>query len=146
MEFWELAVRESIRQLMADYTAATDRFDLQALAACFAPMGVLEFTGGVEPLRGRDAIVTGLTTALRRPAASTRKAPAFVRHHVGSPRFVVVGHQHAEAHSYFAVYTDAGVDHWGRYRDVLAPVDGRWLFAHRTITVDAFSPTSLMAG
>ncbi|MDX1873873.1 nuclear transport factor 2 family protein [Mycolicibacterium sp. 120266] len=146
MELWELVARESIRQLMADYTAATDRFDLQTLAACFAPTGVLEFTGGAEPLRGRDAIVTGLTAALRRPAASSRKAPAFVRHHVGSPQFGAVGHQRAEADSYFAVYTDAGADHWGRYRDILASVDGRWLFAHRTIAVDAFSPTSLMAG
>ncbi|EKF21215.1 hypothetical protein C731_4801 [Mycolicibacterium hassiacum DSM 44199] len=33
----ELAIRESVRQTLADYTAATDSFDLAALAACFAP-------------------------------------------------------------------------------------------------------------
>ena len=32
---WELEIRESVRQTLADYTAATDRFDLRALAACF---------------------------------------------------------------------------------------------------------------
>lgn len=146
MELRELVARESMRQLMADYTVATDRFDLRAIAACFTPAGVLEFTGGAGPLRGRQAIITGLTAALRRPTASARPSPAFVRHHVSSIRFDAVGHERAEAHSYFAVYTDAGVDHWGRYRDVLEPADGRWLFAHRKITVDAFSPTSLMAG
>ncbi|MBX7453945.1 nuclear transport factor 2 family protein [Mycolicibacterium sp. 3033] len=151
MELWELVARESIRQLMADYTAASDRFDLRALAACFAPTGVLEFTGGSEPLSGREAIVAGLTAAVRRPAASDdhqrpRPSPAFVRHHVSSIRFDAVERDNAEAQSYFAVYTDAGVDHWGRYRDVLTLVDGEWLFAHRAITVDAFSSTSLMAG
>ena len=50
MEVWELEIRESVRQTLADYTAATDRFDLRALAMCFAPEGVLEFSGGDEPL------------------------------------------------------------------------------------------------
>ena len=36
-KLWELEIRESVRQTLADYTAATDRFDLRALAACFAP-------------------------------------------------------------------------------------------------------------
>ncbi len=49
---WELDVRESVRQTLADYTAATDRFDLHALASCFDAAGVLEFTGGAEPLTG----------------------------------------------------------------------------------------------
>ncbi len=35
MQMWELETRESVRQTLADYTAATDRFDLGALAACF---------------------------------------------------------------------------------------------------------------
>lgn len=149
MKLWELVARESMRQLMADYTAASDRFDLQALAACFAPMGVLEFTGGTEPLRGREAIVAGLSAAVRRPAdrgndQGPRPSPTFVRHHVSSVRFAAVAREHAEAQSYFAVYTDAGVDHWGRYRDALTLADGRWLFVHRAIAVDAFSPTSLM--
>lgn len=52
MQEWELEVRESVRQTLADYTAATDRFDLRALAACFAEDGVLEFTG--VPGRSRD--------------------------------------------------------------------------------------------
>ena len=49
-----------------------------------------------------------------------------------------------EVSSYFAVHTDVGLDHWGGYRDVLKPVDGRWLFVHRRIGVDGFSANSLM--
>ena len=46
--------------------------------------------------------------------------------------------------SYFLALTNIGVDHWGRYRDVLVPVDGRWLFASREAVADGFSPESLM--
>ena len=63
MQMWELEVRESVRQTLADYTAATDRFDLGALAACFGVEGVLEFTGGQEPLIGPEAIEAGLRKA-----------------------------------------------------------------------------------
>jgi len=142
METWELTVREMVRQTLADYTAATDRFDLAALGACFGSDGVLEFTGGSEPLTGPAAIESGLAAAMEAPASS--KAPTHVRHHVSSIRFTSVARDRVEVSSYFAVHTDVGLDHWGRYRDVLAPVDGRWLFAHRRITVDAFSPDSSM--
>ena len=145
MEAWELVVRESVRQTLADYTAATDRFDLHALAACFGDEGVLEFTGGAEPLTGRAEIEAGLAAAVTRPGQPPRRAPTHVRHHVSSIRFGSVARERVEVSSYFAVHTDIGLDHWGRYRDVLVPVEGRWVFTHRRITVDAFAADSLMA-
>ena len=145
MKAWDVEIRESIRQTLSDYTAATDRFDLTALAGCFAPTGVLEFTGGDEPLTGPAAIEAGLGAALASPPDPARRMPTHVRHHVSSIRFGSVTRDRVEVSSYFAVHTDVGLDHWGRYRDVLIPVDGRWLFAHRRISVDAFSPESLMA-
>ena len=145
MEAWELVVRESVRQTLADYTAATDRFDLRALAACFGDEGVLEFTGGAEPLTGRAEIEAGLAAAVTRPEQPPRRAPTHVRHHVSSIRFGSVARERVEVSSYFAVHTDIGLDHWGRYRDVLVCVGDRWLFAHRRISVDAFAPDSLMA-
>ncbi|MCT7661206.1 nuclear transport factor 2 family protein [Mycobacterium deserti] len=145
MEAWEIEVRESVRQTMADYTAATDRFDLRALAACFGPNGVLEFTGGADPLTGPEAIEAGLGAAMTREPSSTRRAPTHVRHHVSSVRFESVTRDRVAVNSYFAVHTDIGLDHWGRYRDVLAPLSGQWLFAHRRIKVDAFAADSLMA-
>ncbi len=145
MQAWELEIRESIRQTLADYTAATDRFDLRALAACFGPEGVLEFTGGAAPLTGPAEIEAGLGAALNTPPDPSRRKPSHVRHHVSSIRFGSVAADRVEVSSYFAVHTDIGLDHWGRYRDVLVPVDGQWLFAHRRISVDAFSADSLMA-
>lgn len=144
MDTWELNVRESVRQTLADYTAATDRFDLRGLAACFGPDGVLEFTGGAQPLTGPEAIATGLGVAMSKEPDPARPAPTHVRHHVSSIRFGSVAKDRVEVSSYFAVHTDIGLDHWGRYRDVLVPLNGRWLFAHRRITVDAFAADSLM--
>ncbi|WP_046315557.1 nuclear transport factor 2 family protein [Mycobacterium sp. UM_Kg1] len=141
---WELLIRESVRQTLADYTAATDRFDLHALAACFAREGVLEFTGADEPLVGPPAIEAGLAAAMSSRDAA-RRTPTFVRHHVSSIRFGLVSAERAEVSSYFAVHTDIGLDHWGRYRDVLVPENGVWLFAQRRISVDAFAANSLMA-
>jgi len=145
MEAWELEVRESVRQTLADYTAATDRFDLRALAACFGDEGVLEFTGGAEPLTGPAEIEAGLGAAVSWPSQPARRAPTHVRHHVSSVRFASVARDRVKVSSYFAVHTDIGLDHWGRYRDVLIPVNGRWLFTHRRISVDAFAADSLMA-
>ncbi|WIM89708.1 nuclear transport factor 2 family protein [Candidatus Mycobacterium wuenschmannii] len=144
MEAWELDVRESVRQTLADYTAATDRFDLHALAGCFDTRGVLEFTGGAEPLTGPAEIEAGLGAAVTQPAGSGRPVPTHVRHHVSSVRFGKVDRDRVEVSSYFAVHTDIGLDHWGRYRDVLVPVESRWLFAHRRIAVDAFAADTLM--
>ena len=142
MDAWELDVRESVRQTLADYTAATDRFDLHALAACFDREGVLEFTGGFERLTGPNAIEAGLASAVA-PDPSWQ-APTHVRHHVSSIRFGSVTRDRVEVSSYFAVHTDVGLDHWGRYRDVLIPVGGRWLFAHRRIKIDGFTAGALM--
>lgn len=146
MMLWELEIRESVRQTLADYTAATDRFDLRALGECFAPSGVLEFTGGAEPLTGPAAIEAGLRAAMTRPRDAAAAMPTHVRHHVSSVRFGSVARDRVGVSSYFAVHTDIGLDHWGRYRDELIPVDGRWLFAQRRISVDAFASGSLMAG
>lgn len=144
MEVWDLEIRESVRQTLADYTAATDRFDLRGLAACFAPDGVLEFTGGAQPLTGPAAIEAGLGAAMSKDPDPARPVPTRVRHHVSSIRFGSVARDRVEVSSYFAVHTDIGLDHWGRYRDILVPADGRWLFAHRRISVDAFAADSLM--
>jgi len=144
METWEIDVRESVRQTLADYTAATDRFDLHSLAECFDRDGVLEFTGGDEPLKGRAAIEAGLGSTMTEELDPHRQAPTHVRHHVSSIRFESVARDRVEVSSYFAVHTDVGLDHWGRYRDVLVPSGGRWVFAHRRIKVDAFAPDSLM--
>ena len=142
MDIWEPVVRESVRQTLADYTAGTDRFRLQDLAACFAPEGVLEFPGS-EPMVGPAAIAARLGAQLGGTAVGATPL-THVRHHVSSVRFGAVARDRVDVGSYFVVFTDVGVDHWGRYRDVLVPMDDRWLFASRQISVDGYSARSLM--
>ena len=142
MQDWELVARESVRQTIADYTAGTDGFDLSALAACFTSEGRLDYTGGSGPLIGPSEIEDGLAEQLGTRTEDAQ--PSFVRHHVSSVRFLLVQPDRIEASSYFTVLTDIGVDHWGRYRDVLVPVEHRWLFASRKIRVDGFAESSLM--
>jgi hypothetical protein len=142
MELWEVVIRESVRQTLADYTAGTDRNRLDDIAACFAPDGELTISGA-QPMVGPAAIVAGLSGQVRRfgvgPVPLTH-----VRHHVSSMRFSLVTRERVEASSYFLAVTNIGVDHWGRYRDVLVPIGDRWLFASREASADGFSPQSLM--
>lgn len=139
MDVWQLAIRESVRQTMADYTASTDRFDLPALTQCFTSEGVLVINEG-RPMRGRAAIEAGL----RGQVSGSNSRLTHVRHHVSSIRFAAVEPERVEVDSYFAVFTDVGVDHWGRYRDEFVPVDQRWLIGRRSIRVDGFARASLM--
>ena len=142
MEIWELAIRESVQQTLADYTAGTDRNRIEDVAACFAPDGALTFTGR-EPMVGPAAIVAGLSAQVDRFAENPVPL-THVRHHVSSVRFGLVTRDRVEVSSYFLALTNIGVDHWGRYRDVLIPVNSRWLFASRQAVADGFSPESLM--
>lgn len=142
MQTWELVIRESVKQTLSDYTAGTDRNRLDDIAACFAPDGVLAFSGG-EPMVGPAAIVAGLSAQVNRFAAGPVPL-THVRHHVSSVRFSAVTRDRVEVSSYFLALTNIGVDHWGRYRDVLVPVADRWLFASRQATADGYSSDSLM--
>jgi len=140
MHSWELEVRESVRQTLADYTAATDRFDLHALAGCFAERGVLEFHGGDVPLTGPAEIEAGLGAAMKGDRDPNLPSATHVRHHVSSVRFGSVSRDRVEVSSYFAVHTDVGLDHWGRYIDEFDVVDGEWLITKRVVTTDGVDP------
>jgi uncharacterized protein (TIGR02246 family) len=137
----ELAAREAIRDTIARYAHAADAGRFEDLAACFGEDGVLEIVGdGGARLEGRAAIVAYLGGVGRDLAAAT--TVPYVRHHVSSTLIEVVGPEEATARSYFFVVTERGPDHWGRYRDRLAPVgaDGRWLFTHRLARTDGSAP------
>jgi len=138
MELWELVIREAVRDTLARYNHAGDRGRLDELAEQFTPDGILEVHGR-KAMEGRQAIAEGLGTDVRRRAdnAAPSGSKPIVRHHVTSVLIHDVTLERAEAASYFAVLTEDGLDHWGRYRDVLAPYDGRWLLRHRFVRVDA---------
>jgi ketosteroid isomerase-like protein len=136
MELWEVIAREQIRDTLARYNAAGDRGDARTLAEQFLPDGVLA-ENTVGEFVGREAIegfIGGVATS--HEPASTPGARLFVHHHVSSVTITVATPTRAEAASYFAVFTHDRLDHWGRYRDVLAPHGDRWLIERRTVRVD----------
>src|SRR3546814_14204381 len=95
---------------------------------------------------------------IRRPPRSTRTATRFpyttlvrspvrriVRHSVTNVRFVSVEPTEARVESYFTVITEIGLDHLGRYRDVLVPAGEEWLIKRRQVSTDWRSSDSTMA-
>ncbi len=133
MDATELAAREAIRELVARYAQLIDRARIDDVVALFTADGVLE-ANDHPPARGHDAIRAFFDDARTRLAAATTRP--FIRHHVSTLTIDVLGSDDAEAAAYFLVVTDVGPDHWGRYRDRLARVDGRWLFRHRRVRTD----------
>ncbi|VEG38770.1 Uncharacterised protein [Mycolicibacterium flavescens] len=146
MELWELCARERIRDTLARYNWSGDALRLPELAATFCEDGVLEVRG-TEPARGRAAIVDYLGGAVAAPnaAASASDVKRIVRHNVTNIRFTEVTPEEARVSCYFTVFTEIGLDHYGRYRDVFAPVGDDWLIRHRFVSTDWSAPNSTMA-
>ena len=143
MERTELIAREGIRDLLARYTWAGDRGRGAEVAACFTADGVLDAGVHGGAWEGREAIERELDAVAQR-IARTGEVPGPVNHHVSSVLIELVTPTAADVRSYFCVYTDAGADHWGTYRDhvVRDPVAGRWVFASRLVRVTGSSPSS----
>jgi SnoaL-like domain len=142
----ELAIREAVRDTLARYNHAGDRGRLDELAAQFTPDGILEIHGG-DRLEGRAAIVARLGGVVRRSddGAAASGLPPILRHHVSSVLIHDITADRAQSDSYFAVLTRDGLDHWGRYRDVLVPCEGRWLLASRRVRTDGYAQDSKYA-
>lgn len=141
MELWELTARERVRDTVATYAHCADSGRFDELVALFADDGVLE-AHGEEPHRGRAAILAFLAGVSTDLAETSEQR--LIRHYTSNLRIDVVSPAEARAACYFLVVTERGVDHWGRYRDRLAPAPGpgddRWLFAHRFVRTDGVVP------
>jgi|ERR1035437_256075 hypothetical protein len=151
MEIWELVARERIRDSLALYNWSGDAFRLSELASAFCTEGTLEIRGRT-PLRGRKAILDFLGTSMlsdeaHRAALQTRPASGarrLVRHNVANIRFLELSQKEALVASYFTVFTENGLDHYGRYRDTFVPVGDLWLIRHRYVSTDWKAPESTM--
>lgn len=130
------AVRDRIEilDLLARYTYNGDRGRIDALAACFADEGTLEFPGNNGT--GPAGVAAALTGGERNPAIG------FVRHHITNPLIELDG-DHATARSYFTVTSNNGPDHSGTYDDRLVRTAAGWRFAHRRVRIDWQAGTSL---
>jgi hypothetical protein len=127
MELWELAAREHIRDLVAHYNLAGDRGWIDDMMQLFAQDATLSVDGTDHV--GQDAIRSVFTDA-------KGPHPELVRHHTATLKIEVPSPERASSRCYFQVLTVNGLDHWGRYADRYALVDGRWLFTHRSVRVD----------
>ncbi len=136
METWELEARECIRDLVARYNANGDSGRFDPMLALFAEDAVLEVLG--ERIEGREAIRAYFEGVAR--GGEERPAVRLMRHHTATLQIDVESPDAARARCYFQVFTEAGLDHWGRYVDAFRRVDGRWLFAQRTVSLDGCVP------
>jgi SnoaL-like protein len=143
VELWELVAREQIRDTLARYNWSGDAGRVDGLAQTFCADGVLEVRG-LEPLRGRSEIASFLGGVTVNVAASSAVKP-IVRHNVANVLFTGLTPDRAHVSSYFTVVTEIGLDHFGRYRDVLVPDGDTWLIQHRRVTTDWAAPDSTMA-
>ena len=146
MELWELVARERIRDTLARYNWSGDALRLDELAETFCEDGELELRNR-EPVRGRAAIVALLGGAVAAPnaTAQTSGVKRIVRHNVTNISFTDVTPHGARVACYFTVFTEIGLDHYGRYRDVFVPVGDDWLIRHRFVSTDWSAPDSTMA-
>jgi hypothetical protein len=115
MDLAELIARENVRDLVARYNANADTGRFDQAVELFAPDAVLEI--GDARHEGREGI-----RALFVDTAST-----------------------ARSRCYYVVLLAHGLDHWGRYIDELAEIDGRWQFTHRRVTIDGWAEGSAFA-
>jgi hypothetical protein len=146
MDIWELTARERIRDTLARYNWSGDALKLPELAESFCEDGELELRGG-DSVKGRAAIVEFLGGAVAAPnsMAEAGAVKRIVRHNVANIRFTDVTPHEARVGCYFTVFTEVGLDHYGRYRDVFAPVGDDWLIRHRFVSTDWTAPDSTMA-
>lgn len=147
MELWELSARERIRDSLARYNWSGDSMRLPELAESFCEDGELELRGSA-PVQGRAAIVEFLGGAVASPNAVARESGVrrIVRHNVTNIRFTEMTPHQARVACYFTVFTEIGLDHYGRYRDLFVPVGDEWLIRHRFVSTDWHAPNSTMAG
>jgi hypothetical protein len=154
MEVWELSARERIRDTLARYNWSGDAFRLDELAGAFCQDGELEIRGN-PPLRGRQAIVEFLGGGTEAGGDEARRAARkiagktgvkrIVRHNLANIRFLELMPEQALVACYFTVFTEIGLDHYGRYRDSFVPVGDEWLIRHRFVSTDWRAPASTMA-
>jgi hypothetical protein len=140
---WELVAREQIRDTLARYNWAGDAGRLEELAETFCAEGVLEIRGS-QALRGRSEIVAFLGGVTGKVAVSADVKP-IVRHNIANVLFTNVTRDQAEVSCYFTVVTHIGLDHIGRYRDIMVPRGDTWLIKHRKVSTDWAAPDSAMA-
>jgi hypothetical protein len=139
VENWQIAARESIRDLVIRYNSNGDSGRFADVLALFAPDAVMELED--RTYAGIESITTIFTGTRDRLRGDGRQG--YVRHFTATHQIDVVSESSASGRCYFSVLSPIGLDHWGRYIDRYRTLDGQWKFAHRRVVIDGRSPQSL---
>jgi uncharacterized protein (TIGR02246 family) len=139
MESWELEARVAIADLVGRLAWAADRLDSEQLATLYADEGVLD-NGPGHVVRGRAAIRAYFAVPTMTGSYGAGHVVTHVRHHLSDHVVELLDVGRAEGRAYFAVYTDRGVEQWGRYFDTYVVEDGQWRIASRKVRVDGNTP------
>jgi hypothetical protein len=144
LEIGELHTRVGVADLMVTYQFLADSGKIRQLAELFASDGVLETDNGrfVGPEQIREFFAE-----VKDRFIAAGFAPA--RHHLSSVYVDARPDGHAATYACFQFVGSRGLDHWGTYRDEVAPVGDGWQFTHRRVTVEGCvteSPVRTMLG
>lgn len=132
--------RDEIRDLVARYNANGDTGRFAQVRELFTNDAVMRIEPDQEYV-GIDAIMTIFTGTSSNTAAAN--ALTHVRHFTSTHQIDLEDDSHASGRLYFAVLTDVGLDHWGRYVDRYVRTVEGWRFARRSVSVDGWSDSSL---
>jgi ketosteroid isomerase-like protein len=136
MELWELQAREAIRDLVARYNANGDTGRFDPMLALFIEEAVLEVPDRI--IEGRAAIRAYFEEVAR--GDGDRKPVRLLRHHTATLQIDVASPHEASSRCYYQVFTEAGLDHWGRYLDAYRREAESWRFEWRRVSVDGQLP------
>ena len=143
MDLAELIARESVRDLVARYNANADTGRFDQAVELFAPDAVLEIGEARHEGRvGDRALFVGTRETV---ADHSGGQPSYVRHYTATLQIDATSETTARSRCYYAVLLAHGLDHWGRYIDEFAEIDGRWQFVHRRVTLDGRAEGSAFA-
>lgn len=142
------AIEITCRGLLADYAVAVDRGDGAAMAALFAPDGVL---------RRGDLVLTGRAEIPM--IVGQRPADLVMRHLVSTVSVRVIDAQSAEALAYYTVYNARGAAlplpmvmpfSIGEWHSAFVPTPAGWLLSRleirRVFVSDAAQPAAAAPG
>lgn len=137
MDNTELRTRVGVSHLMTTYQFLADGGKIRQVAALFAPDAVFETNHG--RFIGTDAIL-GFFADTKRTFMGAGFLPA--RHYLSSIYVDVRPDGHASTYACFQFIGSRGLDHWGTYRDEVAPAGDGWQFIARQATVEGCVPES----
>lgn len=137
MDLEELVARESIRDLVARYNSNGDSGRFDEVLELFAPDAVMDTDGEIHD--GRHAI-RAMFEAAAATVAAHGAGRRYIRHHTSTLQIDLLSPSTARSRCYYQVLTPEGLDHWGRYLDEYAVVEGRWVFSRRREILDGLVP------